>query len=409
MKTVVTLLALTALLFAELEIKGHVGIDSQAFLITPEGKHKNNFTAYEQLEMSYSADALTLATRLYAQQDYYDVVGDEKNERTFTRVDELYGQYDFDEDTIFAGRNIRFWGALEARNIVDGFNSQDFRNDLFNPDKMGAWNVAYSHYGDSGEFSVIVKLYEEDQKMAAAPYAYYFFPPFVNYDDALQSKQSLYQPTVYLSYSGTSETEYPVDYAFIVQHGHDSQRYFQADGAVNESPVTLTEHAYLVNKVMTYDTAVIDATLIKLEALYTDVIDDEIVSDYWHLGLGVEYTMNFDDLDGDLGLISEYYRYETLDGDKLSDLELFETFQNDLFLGVRYAFNDVDDSSFVGGVIADLEYDEQAYYFELETRVGESFKVNLDYRYIEPSTSDPTAYALLTRHERLGLKVAYYF
>ncbi len=409
MKLIVTLLALSVLLFGEFEYQGDVGIESQAYILAPKDKHKNNFTAYEQLEMSYTHESLKLATRLYAQQDYYDAVGDTKNERTFGRVDELYGLYEFDEDSLFAGRNIRFWGALEVRNITDGFNTQDLRNDLFNPDKMGAWNLAYSHYTDSGEFSIIIKLDEENQKMAALPYAYYFFPAFVTYDDALQSEDSLQRPTIYMSYSGTSETEYPIDYAFIVQHGYDSQRYFKSDGPLDGAPVTFSEHAYLVNKVMTYNTAVIDATLIKLEALYTDVIDDALVSDYWHLGLGVEYTMTFDALDGDLGLISEYYRYETLDSEKLSDLELFETFQNDLFLGLRYAFNDVDDSSFIGGVIADLEYDEQVYYMEYETRLGESYKIKLDYRYIEPSTSNITAYALLKRHERLGLKVAYYF
>jgi len=409
MKLLFTLLILSVLLFGKFEYQGHVGVESQAYILAPKDKHKNNFTAYEQLEMSYAHESLKLATRLYAQQDYYDVVGDEENERTFGRIDELYGLYEFDEDTLSAGKNIRFWGALEVRNITDGFNTQDFRNDLFNPDKMGAWNLAYSHYTDSGEFSVIVKLNEENQKMAGLPYVYYFFPAFVTYEDELQSEESLQRPTVYVSYSGTSETEYPIDYALIVQHGYDSQRYFRSDGPLNGTPVTFNEHAYLVNKVMTYNTAVVDATLIKLEALYTDVIDDKLVSDYWHLGVGLEYTMTFDELDGDLGLISEYYRYETLDSDKLSDLELFETFQNDLFLGLRYAFNDADDSSFIGGVIADLEYDEQAYYMEYETRLGDAYKLKLDYRYIEPSTSDITAYALLKCHERLGLKVAYYF
>ncbi|MEA1920746.1 MAG: hypothetical protein U9N52_12965 [Campylobacterota bacterium] len=409
MRLFLSLALLNTFVFAAFDFQGHVGVESQAFLIVPKEKHKNNFTAYEQLEISYSHDAMTVATRLYAQQDYYDMQGDEENRRTFARIDELYGLIEFDEDALFGGRNIRFWGALEARNIVDGFNTQDLRNDLFNPDKMGAWNLAYSHYTDSGEFSLIIKLYEEEQKLAGQPYVYYFFPPFVSYDERLQSEASLYRPTLYLSYSGTTESEIAIDYAVILQHGYDSQRYFKSDGPLNGTPVTFQEHAYLVNKVMTYNTAVIDATLIKLEALYTDVIDDEQISDYWHLGIGVEYTLNFETLDGDLGLIGEYYRYETLDSEKYSDLELFETFQNDLFLGLRYSFNDPDDSTLLGGVIADIEYDEQAYYLEYESRFAESFKVNFDYRYIEPSSSDMTAYALLKRHERIGLKVAYFF
>jgi hypothetical protein len=409
MKLLVSFVIFTSILFAEFEFQGHIAVESQAFLIVPKHKHKNSFTVLEQLEMSYDYESLKLYSKLYAQQDYYDIIDDNKNDRTFGRVDELYGLYEFDDDAILAGRNIRFWGALEARNIVDGFNPKDLRNDIFNPDKMGAYNISYSHFTDNGEFSIILKLSEEDQKMASIAYAYYFFPESVTYDSKLQSEDSLQRPSVYLSYSATTDTEYPVDYAVIFEHGYDSQRYFTSDGVIGTSPVTFNEHAYLVNKIMTYNTAVVDATLIKLEALYTDVIDDKVVSDYWHLGLGLEHTLNFDDLDGDIGLISEYYRYETLQSDRYTDLDLFETFQNDLFLGLRYAFNDEDDSSFVGGVIADLEYDEQAYYMEYESRLGDSLKLNFDYRYIEPSKSDLTAYALLKRHERLSLKLAYYF
>lgn len=409
MKLLISLLTCSVLLFADFEYQGHIGLDSQAFLLLPDDKHKNNFTAYEQLEMSYTHEALKLSTRLYAQQDYYDFSDDRKNERTFGRIDELYGVYEFDNDSVFAGKNIRYWGALEARNIVDGFNTQDLRNDLFNPDKMGAYNVAYSHYTDNGEFSIIFKLSENEQKMASSPYVYYFFPSFVTYDSKLKSEKSLERPSLFLSYSGTTDSKYPLDYAVIYENGYDSQRYFRSDGPLDGSDVTFSEHAYLVNKFMTYDTLVVDATLIKLEALYSDVIDDKFISDYYHIGLGVEHTINFDDLDGDLGLIGEYYRYETLQSGKYSDLQLFETFQNDLFLGLRYSFNDEDDSSFVGGVISDMEYNEQVYYVEYESRFAESFKLNFDYRYIEPSTSDLTAYSLLKRHERIGLKIAYYF
>ncbi len=396
-------------LFAEFELKGHVGINSQFYLQLPNSKHQNNLTAYEALEVTYNQDELLLGASVYAQQDYYDIANDEDNERTFTRLEELYVQYEFEENAVFAGRNIRFWGALEARNIVDGFNTKDLRTDLFDTDKMGAWSLAYTHYTYDGEFSIIVKLYEESQKMAATPYAYYFFPKNIIYDEALQSEESRYRPTLYLSYSGSLDWEHPLDFALIFQNGYDSQRYFKPNGSLDGSSVVFKEHAYLVNKIMTYNTMVVGATLLKLEALYTDVIDNDVISDYYHVGLGIEHTLNFDSISGELGIIGEYYRYETLEDEKYSDLELFEIFENDLFLGVRYTFNDVDDSSLVGGVILDLDYDEQAYYLEYESRFGESLKLSLDYRYIKPSKEHQTAYALLQKHERVGLKLGYYF
>jgi len=409
MKQLLLVIVLSCALLAGLDVKGYVALDSQVYLTHPSDKQSENFTLKQQLEVAYTKDNFEALLLLNAQQDAYDLFGNRENERTFIRLDELYGKYNFENDMLMAGRTIRFWGALEVRNIVDGFNPQEMRNDPFETDKIGVWNLQYTHYTDSGELSVIIKAYEEKQKMAAVPYVYYFFPSFIQYDDTLQTASSRYRPTIYVSYSGSTDTEYALDYAVILQHGYDSQRYFKADGPLNGQPVSMKQYAYLVNKILTYNTLVIGNTLFKAEALYADVIDDPNISDYAHVGLGVEHTLSQIVGESDLGLIAEYYYYKTFEGGKYTDLELFEIFQNDLFLGGRYSVNDADDSSIIGGVILDLEYHEQSYYVEYETRIAQLFKLHLDYRYIEPSKHTLTAYRLLGRHQRIGLNLAYYF
>lgn len=413
MKRLCALLLFASSLAADAEIRGHADLQADAFPIRPEGKHKNDFTLLGNLEAEYTEGALRGFLQLNAQQDYYDLKGSaEQNGRSFVRVDELYGTYDFSEDQLMAGRNIRFWGALEVRNIVDGFNPMDFRSGMFEEDKMGVWNAAWTHYTETGSFSLIVKSGEEDQKMAKQPYVYYFFPPFATYDSALRTEVSRDRPTVYLRYGGSTDTTYPLDYAFIVQNGYDSQRYFAANGPLDGSiPVTITEHAYLANKAMTYDTLVVGQTLFKLEALYADVIDEELISDYYHVGIGAEHTLSQIYGDADLGLIAEYYRYEILQKGqgKYTDLQLFEIFQNDLFLGLRYSWNNVNDASLVGGVISDMEYNEQSWYAQYETRLQDTFKLNLDYRYIEPSKNTLTAFHLLGRLQTVSLRIGYYF
>ncbi len=403
------LLLLTSALLAEFDIKGFVSLESQVYLTHPSQKHGQNFTLQQQLEITYSEGDFEAIGLLNAQQDAYDLFSNEENERTFIRLDELYGRYNFENDMVMAGRNIRFWGALEVRNIVDGFNPQEMRNDPFETDKMGVMNAQYSHYTESGELSIIVKFEERDQKMAAFPYVYYFFPAFVNYEDTLQSESSRYRPTLYLSYSGSTDTEYAVDYALILQHGYDSQRYFTLDAPLVGIPVNLEQHAYLVNKISTYNTMVVGNTLLKVEVLYADVIDDPNISDYMHLGLGVEYTLTQFIGDANFGLIAEYYYYDTFESGKYTDLELFEIFQNDLFIGGRYSFNDADGSSIIGGAVLDLDYDEQSYYVEYETRIADILKVYMDYRYIEPSKDMLTAFHLLGRHQRVSLNLAYHF
>jgi len=395
---------------AELSYQGHVDIQSQAYLNHPQKKHSNNFTASTQLEVTYARDSFESIVKLSAQQDYHDLQSSsDHNDRSFIRLDEFYGKYDFSDAQIMAGKSIRFWGALEADNIVDAFNPDDLRSDLFDADKLGVWNLSYTYYTDTGELALILKVHEQDQAMPANPYVYYFFPAFVNYDKDLRTKKSKNRPSVYLQYSGSTESENPLDYALIFEHGYDSQRYFISDGPLNGSPVNFNTHAYLVNKLMSYNTLVIGSTLFKLEALYTDVIDEKKISDYYHLGVGVEHTLaQFHD-QADLGLIAEYYKYNTLDDEKFSDLDLFEVFQNDLFLGLRYSFNQGNDSTLIGGAIFDMDYNEQSYYLEYESRLAETFKLNLDYRYIEPSQNSLTAFHLMRRHQRLSLKLGYYF
>jgi len=254
-KIILSLLSAT-LLFGEFEVNGHLDLDSQTYLSAPSAKHQNNYTLKQTLKFKYEDDDYSAFASLYAQEDYYDTKGtNSKNRRSFARLDELYLKMDFEDDSVEAGKVIKFWGALEFRNIVDVFNSKEFRDDLFSKiNKLGVWNGAYSHYTDSGEISVIVKLYEQDQKMAAYPYVYYIFPTQVSYDNDLESSNGELRPSLYLKYSGSTDSEYPLDFAFIYENGYDSQRYFTP---VVTQPSSYVQNAYLVNKFMTYNTLVL--------------------------------------------------------------------------------------------------------------------------------------------------------
>ncbi len=395
------------MVIADTQITGHIDLDSQFYMTKPNTKHSSSFTAKQTLELKYTRDDLSIFAKLYAQEAYKDFLRDaDDTQRTFVRLDELFLRLDFEDDAVQIGKSIKYWGALELRNIVDVFNPSDLRDDMFKTNKLGVLNAEYTYYTEDGELSFIVQVMQEDQKMAAYPYVYYAFAPTVNYDDSLVHSNKEHRPSIYLTYSGTTQSDYALDYAFIYQNGYDSQRYFSS--LVNSSS-SYSQNAYLVNKFMTYNTLVLNATLIKLEALYTFVEKGLSVGDYSHLALGVEHRLEDFDNGTSLGLIAEYYRYDTYKSDKYTDLQLFETMQDDIFLGARYTLNDADDASVVGGLIHDLEYNEQVYYLEYESRIGDYFKIELDYYYIKPSKNTRTAYSILGKHQRIGLNLAYYF
>ena len=390
--------------------RGDLNWITQSYLIAPKDKNPENITINADLEATYKKENLQLHTKIKLQQDLNDIESGAKDtHRSYARIDELYGQYEFDDSQVLVGKNIRFWGALEVRNIADVFNPYDLRADPFYKTKLGVINAEYTRYTETGELSFIVQLYEQPRDMSAYPYVYYYFPQGIEYSKDLKTQHGRYRPNIYVKYSDSYEgDDYSVDYNLIFQNGYDSQRYYTTHLTASNQ-VETNEHAYLVNKFLSYATLVSGATLYKLEAIFTDVLNNDQISDYTHLGLGVEHTIAQVYDEADLGLLAEYYSYNTFDGAKRNDLQLFEIFQNDLFLGLRYSLNKGDDSSIVGGGIFDLDYDEDVYYIEYNTRIADTYKINFDYRYIEPSKSEATVFNLMGRHQRISLKVGYYF
>ena len=389
--------------------QGNIDWITQSYLIAPKDKNPENITTSLNLEAAYVKDELQVKAKLKLQQDFNDMESGAKDtHRSYARIDELYAQYELENGQVLAGKSLRFWGALEVRNIADVFNPYDLRGDPFYKNKLGVVNAEYTTYTENGELSFIVQLYEQAREMSAYPYVYYYFPQGIKYTKDLKTQSGQYRPNIYVKYSDSLEGDYALDYNIIFQNGYDSQRYYTTHLTANNE-IETNEHTYLVNKFITYDTLVVGATLYKLEAIYTDVLNNDVISDYTHIGLGAEHTIAQIYNEADLGLLAEYYSYNTFDGSKRSDLGLFEVFQNDLFLGLRYSFNEGDDSSIVGGGIFDLDYNENVYYFEYSTRVADTYKINFDYRYIEPAKNDATVFNLMGRHQRISLKVGYYF
>lgn len=416
-----------------LSYRGYVGLNSTFYTNIPSDKNQNSFTALQRVELDYKKENLQLHSTLYAQEAYYDFAESAKETgRSFARVDELFLKYELENSSFKMGKSIEFWGALELYNATDVFNTADFRNDMMQSDnKLGSYNINYSYYTDNGTFSIILKLYEESEAMAKYAYPYYFLPKEqyiadmnktfnFRYDSELLSEHSVGKPSLYIKYNAS--TDFSLDYAFVYERGYDSQRYIQITLPKTPSgDIPFNSTIYQVDKFLTFNTLAVENTLYKFEGLYAHVLDKVNVSDYTQLSFGVEHTLtNFSESDSDLGLITEYYYYKTLEsGAKnsdanlsngyYSDLTLFQNYQNDLFLGVRITFNDEGDATFIGGVVLDTQYKEQLYTAEYERRLFEVMKLKLSYQNFQPSTTTLTPFARIGKHQKMSFDVSYHF
>ncbi len=118
---------------------------------------------------------------------------------------------------------------------------------------------------------------------------------------------------------------------------------------------------------------------------------------------GTEYTIfDIGQSDMDLGLLAEYH-YDGRDNDAPVTF-----YDKDIFLGARLAFNDVDDTSLIAGIIVDVNNRETVAYLEAQRRIGERWKLEAEMRLL---TNVSQAYPLagIARDSFVTLRAAWYF
>jgi len=378
------------LLFGESEYKGYLGVEGDYFSHDIADKRDDAFALRGELEAKKSAGEGEFKLKAKAIYDKDD------SKRRYVEFEELHYKYNFEDSELLIGRNTLFWGALEVYNLVDVFNTKDTLDDPFDYDaKLGSWNIAWTRYFENSELSFLLKLKEEDQKFQEPESVYNFLP--LPYDSDLKT-QYHDRPSLFVKYSGSGE-EVQIDYAVIYEAGYDNLRYFTYERESGK----LRQNAYWVNKLMGYATLVHEDTIYKVESAFA-VSDDVKVSDYLYTGVGLEHTLYGIWEKRDLGLLAEYYGYHQLNDTKLDANEMGVLFQNDLYIGGRFSFNDTASSEILAGVDVDLDNHEKLYLLQYTTRVAERYKVKLDYQHLSPADG-----SFFEKLDHMKLQVLYYF
>jgi hypothetical protein len=108
----------------------------------------------------------------------------------------------------------------------------------------------------------------------------------------------------------------------------------------------------------------------KLEIISRDGHGDRFTA----LAGGFEYTFfGVFNTAADLGLLAEYIYDDR--GDKATT-----PYEDDVFIGTRLTFNDVQSTELLGGVVIDTESDATLWFFEGSRRLGENWTLDLEVR-----------------------------
>jgi len=283
-------------------------------------------------------------------------------DKQYVQLKELYARQEYETYLLSIGKVVKHWGELEGFNVTDVYNQKNYEADPFNKDdKVGNWSASVSSFSENHNVELGMKFYEDDQRLPRKHAAYI---PVPNYHNKLKLSHSRMAPTVYGKYSFSTNDTVESDTSIIVQRGYDNKRYFSPNGRHG-----FVQNAYRANKYMVSSNVNYNDTSFKVEAAYTDVIDNKVVSDYQQVSVGVEKTIY--DIIGvgvDVGLYGEYYNYKYKDK-KLENQDMSEVYNNDVFLAMRVNFNDVGSTEIKAGVLVDLDTSEKVYKVQLKSRV----------------------------------------
>ena len=284
----------------------------------------------------------------------------EDEERSHADVREAAWTYVGDEWSLKAGVSKVFWGVTESRHLVDVVNQTDGVENIDGEDKLGQPMIKVSSEKEWGTVDLFWLPYFRERTFNSVD-GRLALPIKVAVDEAsYESSAKAWHTDVAIRYS-----HYIDDLDFAISHfsgtGRDPVLLF------NQS---MTSPAFLPFYEQVDQTGlelqyIYDSWLLKFEGITNKGIGRR----YSAAVAGFEYTqVGIFESFADLGWIVEY-----LFDDRKRDQTV--SFEQDVFLGWRYAFNDADSSEILLGGIVDPKTEEKVYSLEASQRLSNNWKI----------------------------------
>lgn len=386
----------TGTLASDIEYTGKIGIEGRYFI--EEGQYT------DQLEHLQSS--IVIEPELYWSSNdgsssvvfkpFYRI-DSEDDERTHGDIRELSYIYASDSWEVRAGIRKEFWGVTEFQHLVDVVNQTDSVEDFDGEDKLGQLMLNFSGVYEWGIVDLFV-LPGFRERTFSGTEGRLRGPIIVDTDN--------------VNYE-SSEEENHVDLAIRWSHSigdFDLGTYWFH--GTNRDPQLIVRQqnqqlfvSQLYNQMDQFGLdiqATLGDFLWKFESVYRDTKGDS----YWATQAGFEYTyVGAFSSNADIGLLMEHAWDSRGEG---SETEVTSSFQNDLYIGSRVAFNDAQSSEILMGVGTDLNHSAVSFIFEMTRRFGDNIKVSADARILQSSEPLEQLYAI-KEDDHLQISIDWYF
>jgi len=273
-----------------------------------------------------------------------------------------------------------FWGVTESVHLVDIVNQTDLIESIDFEDKLGQPMIYLSLPGEWGVVDLFLLPYFRPRTFPGRDGRLRLEPPVDAGRPRFESGLKRFHPDLAARFSHTVG---PLDLGLAYFRGTGREPSFLLGVDDSLAPILLPFYPQ-IDQVSFDGQVTLGQWLLKMEALYRWGQPDLTFREngYFASVAGFEYTL-FDVLGtgADLGLLMEHLY------DDRGRLALMP-FENDLFAGLRLAFNDVDDTALLAGVVQDLGGPARNFFLEASRRLAEGWTLAIEARFFTETPRD---------------------
>nr|VFK45627.1 MAG: hypothetical protein BECKTC1821D_GA0114238_10265 [Candidatus Kentron sp. TC] len=328
-------------------------------------------------------------------------------ERTHVDMRELYWTYKGDGWKLLTGINQVFWGVTESHHLVDIINQTDLIEDPDGEDKLGQPMIQLT--------LALSRILEQEKtkrnwgKMTA------FLMPGFRERTYPGPKGRLGGPfmvdtkaATFRGGAGKDRIDLALRYSHSIGKWDIGLHYFHGNSREPRLTPRLTSRGLrlapeydLINQVGADIQYTDDAWLWKFEGIVREGHGDT----FGALVAGLEYTFFQPFKTWDVGLLAEY-----LHDDRDQNRAPKTIADNDIFLGTRLSFNDVQNTQLLAGIVSDLDTDAYTFNLEAERRLTNNISAELFARLFDGGdASSGNMLPGIEKDDYIQLSVFYHF
>ena len=320
-------------------------------------------------------------------------------ERSLFDISQGYFLYFNDHSEFKIGKEKVFWGVTELKNLVDIINSPDEASGE-EKSKLGQSLISYSYINNKFGFIdlIYMPLFHEPTKVGKNGRLRLNLPT-QNYNTSYEGGAGRKIPSWAIKWQNSfRETD------ISLQLFRGTSRNGSTLPKLENGEIKYFAGYERITQIGSFLQSIFGPIIFKFEGIRRNGQKNTLYEreNYYSYITGIEYvvTRPFDKI-WDLNIFAEYSNDDR--GSNSNDI-----FQNDLFIGTRINFNDVQGTEFTQMLTLDLNGDGNTGNLEISTRLKDSVRIAANYTSYWSVNNKDTLYSF-RRDNYLGIKITNYF